>query len=386
MPKTAFKGNVILPDKVLYGGVVVIEGKKITGVYSHKDELLEKEIDFLDYNDKFISPGLIDLHFHGAMGRDTMDCNTESVEQLAFHQAKCGVTGFLATTTSSSLESVIEAIETVKKTSKLQLPSKLLGVHVEGPFLNKQKRGAQDLDFIREMNDEEIHLLIRTLGNLKAIISIAPEVGDNISFIKSLKEKNIVVSIGHSDATYQQAMASFEEGISHATHLFNAMRKFHPREPGVVGAVFDSPGVTAEIIADGVHLHPSTIRLAVSRKGIDKICLITDSINAAGLGDGIYPLGNLEMEVKGTEARLRESGVLAGSVLTLNRAVRNVIEWTGVEVNQGINMASLNASRVLSMEREIGSIRKGKYADLAIFDKKFNLVETVVEGNSVLKA
>lgn len=386
MLKTALKGKVVLPDKVLEGGVVVIEGEKISGVHPPGYNLLEKEINFIDFEDNFISPGLIDLHLHGALGKDVMDLKIESLSKIAFHQVSCGVTGFLGTTTSSSLESILRAVETVKKAAKLRLPSDLLGVHIEGPFLSKRKKGAQDPSFIREISKEEIHLLIQAVSGLKAIISMAPEVGNNMSFIKVLKENDIMVSIGHSDATYEQALESFKEGISHATHLFNAMSKFHPREPGVVGAVFDSPEITAEVIADGVHIHPSALRLALVRKGKDKICLITDSIKAAGSGDGIYAMGNLEIIVKGNEARLRESGILAGSVLTLNRAVKNVIEWTEARVNNGVNMASLNPARVLNLDEKIGSICEGKYANLAVFDKEFNVVETILRGRSVFKA
>ncbi len=386
MVKTALKGNVILPDEVLDGGLVVIEGEKISGVYPSGYNLLEKEVNFLDFEDNFISPGLLDLHLHGALGKDVMDLKIESLKQIAFHQASCGVTGFLGTTTSSSLESILKAVETVKKAVKLQLPSELLGLHIEGPFLSEQKKGAQDPSFIRKITKEEIHLLIQAVSGLKTILSMAPEVGNNMSFIRTLKENGITVSIGHSDATYEQALESFKEGISHATHLFNAMSKFHPREPGVVGAVLDTPEVTAEVIADGVHIHPSALRLALARKARDKICLITDSIKAAGSGDGIYPMGNLEIIVKGNEARLRESGVLAGSVLTLNRAVKNVVEWTDVGVSNGINMASLNPARILNLEEKIGSIHEGKYANLAIFDREFNVVETILRGRSVLKA
>jgi N-acetylglucosamine-6-phosphate deacetylase len=380
MLKTVLKGNVILEDKILSGGAVVIEGERISGVFPQEHELPEKEINYFDYEDKFISPGLIDLHLHGALGKDVMDADVESIKQIAVHQACCGVTGFLAGTTSSSLDSILKALEAVKKAAELPQPSEILGVYIEGPFLNQERKGAQDPDFIRGIYQEDISLLIEATSGLSTIISIAPEVNNNMSFIKPLKEKGIVVSIGHSDATYQQALYSFKQGITHATHLFNAMSGYHHREPGVAGAVFDSPEVTAEVIADGVHLHPSAVRLAVARKGEDKICLITDSLKAAGLGDGIYQMGNLEFEVKGTEARLKESGVLVGSVMTLNKAVKNVIGWTGVSINKGVNMASLNPARVLGLDDEIGSIQEGKYANLAVFDTEFKVVETIRRG------
>jgi N-acetylglucosamine-6-phosphate deacetylase len=385
MLKTALRGNVILEDKVLSRGVVIIEGEKISAVNAEESQLKEKDVSIIDYEDNFISPGLADLHLHGALGKDVMDGEVKSLEQIASYQACHGVTGFLGTIMSSPLDSMLKAVEAIKKARQIQLTSEILGVHIEGPYSSQRRKGAQDPDFIREMSQEEIKLLIEATSGLKTIISMAPEVKNNRSFIKPLTEQGIVVSIGHSDATYEEALESFEEGISHATHLFNAMSGYHHREPGVIGAVLDSPRVTAEIIADGLHIYPSALRLALAAKGYDKICLITDSIKAAGLGDGIYPMGNLEVVLKGNEARLRESGTLAGSVLTLNRAVKNAFQWSGVALNQAVNLASFNPSRVISLEQEIGSIQEGKYANLVVFDKEFNVLETYLKGRSVFK-
>ncbi len=385
MQKTALKGNIILEDKILSGGVVLIEGEKISAVHHGEIPLKEKDVSLIDYKDNFISPGLIDLHLHGALGKDVMDGEVKSLEKIASHQARHGVTGFLGTIMSAPLDSMLKAVEAVKKAKKLQLRSEIQGVHIEGPYSNPQRKGAQDPDFIREMSQEEIQLLIEATSGLKTLISMAPEVKNNRSFIKPLTEQGVVVSIGHSDATYEEALESFEEGISHATHLFNAMSGYHHREPGVIGAVLDSPKVTAEIIADGFHIYPSALRLALAAKGHDKICLITDSIKAAGLGDGIYPMGNLEVVLKGNEARLRKSGTLAGSVLTLSRAVKNALEWTRIAVNKAVNMASLNPSRVIGLEHEMGSIQEGKYANLVVFDREFNVLETYLKGRSVFK-
>ena len=385
MQKIALKGNVILEDKVLSGGVVLIEGEKISAVNAGETPLEENDVSLIDYKDNFISPGLIDLHLHGALGKDVMDGEVKSLEQIASHQARHGVTGFLGTIMSASLDSMLKAVEAVKKAKKLQLSSEILGVHIEGVYSSLRRKGAQDPDFIREMKQEEIQLLIQAFSGLKTIISMAPEVKNNRSFIKPLTEKGAVVSIGHSDATYDEALESFEEGISHATHLFNAMSGYHHREPGVIGAVLDSSRVTAEVIADGLHIFPSALRLALAAKGYDKICLITDSILAAGLGDGNYQMGNQEVVLKGNEARLKESGSLAGSVLTLNRAVKNALEWTGIALNQAVNLASLNPSRVIGLEHEMGSIQEGKYANLVVFDKEFNVLETYLKGRSVFK-
>ncbi len=385
MLKYALKGNIILPDRVLTAGVVLVEGEEIADVLSQGERLPEKEADFRDFGQKLISPGLIDIHLHGAAGKDVMDCDLESLEQIALHQARCGVTGFLGTSVSSSLELLLRAIKSIRDAAQLPMPSEILGVHIEGPFLSRERKGAQDPSFIRGMSEEEVQKIIQAVRGLKTIVSIAPEVNMNEKFIKTLKENGLVVSIGHSDATYQKALESFEKGISHATHLYNAMSGYHHRDPGVVGAVFDSPGVTAEVIADGVHLHPSALRLVLARKSVDSVCLITDSIKAAGMGDGVYTMGNLEIEVKGNEARLRESGVLAGSVLTMNRAVRNVVEWTDLPLHQVINLASLNPARVLGLEDKWGSIQRGKYANFTIFNEDFEVVETILRGRTVLK-
>jgi N-acetylglucosamine-6-phosphate deacetylase len=179
-------------------------------------------------------------------------------------------------------------------------------------------------------------------------------------------------------------MESFEKGISHATHLFNAMSGFDHKNPGAVGAILDSEDITAEIIADGVHVHPAALRLAVARKGPEKICLITDSMKATGVGDGIYQWGEEKIEVLGKRATIRGSETLAGSVLSLKEAIRNMIEWTGVNTNQAINMASLNPAYVLGLEDEIGSIQTGKLANLTVLDREFNVVDTLLRGKSVL--
>ena len=385
MHKIILKGSVVLPDRVLAPGFVSIEGEKITGVFGPSDEMANEDHETVDYGDAYIAPGLVDLHLHGALGKDVMDCKEESLRRIAIHQSRSGVTGFLGSTMSASLDSVLEAVRTIKRAAAHRIPSEILGAHVEGPFLNIERKGAQDPNHIKEMTDADVDRLIKAVQGLNVIISFAPEAGDNMDYIPVLKKVGFVVAIGHSDATYEQAMEGFRKGISHATHLFNAMRGFDHREPGVVGAVLDSEGVTAELIADGIHVHPASLRLAAASKGPGKICLVTDSLKAAGVGDGVYQWGGREIEVKGPRATLKDTGVLAGSVLTLNRAVKNMIDWTGVSVSQALNMASLNPARVLGLEEKIGSIRAGKYANLAIFDRNFNVLETLLQGEFVLK-
>jgi len=387
MQKRGLKGNIVLADRIIEGGVVMIEEDTIAGVFTHQQEMDAAGVEFIDYGEAFIIPGLVDLHLHGALEKDVMDCQEESLSHVAVHQSRCGVTGFLGSTMSAPLQTVLEAVEVINRTSQIQsqlrMPSELLGVHIEGPFLSKQKKGAQDPTFIRAMIEADVDRLIKAIQGLKVVISLAPEVDDHQRFIPKLKESGFVVAIGHSNATYEQALQSFEKGISHATHLFNAMSGFNHREPGVVGAVLDSDGISAELIADGIHVHSAALRLAVARKGTEKLCLITDSLKAAGAGDGVFRWGNIEIDVKGPRATIKESDVLAGSVLTMNQAVKNMIDWTGVSMSQAVNMASLNPAQVLGLEGETGSIQAGKTANLAVLDQEFGVIETILHGRTV---
>jgi N-acetylglucosamine-6-phosphate deacetylase len=385
MKRTVLIGNIVLPDRILEGGGVVIDGEKISGVFS-RDEMPPLEgMTRHDYGAAYITPGLIDIHLHGAMGRDVMDGSAAGLREIAAHQARCGVTGFVPTTLAAPLSAIVGAVESVKAARPDRTAAEILGVYLEAPFLNIKKKGAQNPEFIKPIDEPAVHLLAGAVQSLPAIITVAPEVGSNLNFIPALKERGWVVSIGHSDAAYELAVRSFGGGITQATHLYNAMSGFLPREPGTIGAVLDSDRVTAELIADGIHVHPAALRLAVRQKGADKICLITDSVNASGLGDGDFQVGGLDVAVKNSQARLKVDGALAGSVLTLNRAVGNIIQWTGMPVSAAVRMASLTPARVLGLDREIGSLEAGKRANLAVFDRQFNVVDAIVRGRSVLK-
>jgi N-acetylglucosamine-6-phosphate deacetylase len=382
--KTILKGDIVLPDRILSQGVVEITGERITDIYAQSDRTWDGRSYFIDYSGHYISPGFIDLHVHGALGRDFMDADMESFNIIGGHLARTGVTSYLATTLSAPFGSILNVIETVKKSPLYPLVSKPLGVHIEGPFLNIDECGAQNAKFIKKITEDDIRLLIEATQRLKTIVTLAPEVKDNMRFIQTLRENGIVVSVGHSSASYEQTLEGIKAGISHATHFFNAMPEFHHREPGVVGAVLESEIVTVELICDGIHVHPASVRLVLERKGIDNVCLITDSILAAGLGDGDYVLGKLNITVKGDETRLKDGSSLAGSVLTMNKAVKNVLDWTDLSLNKVVSMASLNPARVLGLHKDMGSIEKGKYADLTVFDKALQVKQTYVYGKPVI--
>jgi len=382
--KIALRGNIVLPEGIFYRGCVSIDGDSISRIFAQEDAFSKTGYEIIDYGDAYIAPGLVDLHLHGALGKDIMDCRETSLRKIAEHQAKNGVTGFLGSTMSATLGSVLDAIGAIKRMDKESLPSEILGVHVEGPFLNTEKKGAHQASFLRGISEEDCKRLAEAVAGMRSIISLAPEVENNMKFIPVLKDHGFVVAVGHSCATYDQTIACIERGVSHATHLYNAMSGFDHREPGVVGAVLDSFDITAELIADGVHVHPAALRLAISRKGPEKICLVTDSMIATGAGDGIYNWAGHEIEVKGKSAVIKESGILAGSVLTLNMAVKNLIQWSDLSVNQAINMASLNPARVLGLDNKLGSIQNGKLANLVVLDREFRVLDTIIKGKSVL--
>ncbi|MGB9765005.1 MAG: N-acetylglucosamine-6-phosphate deacetylase [Candidatus Saccharicenans sp.] len=386
MPKVkAIKGNLILPDRIVENGLILIKEGKIADLYEAKkiSSLDLSSIEVIDRSGLYLSPGLIDVHLHGALGKEAMDGRAESLRLMATHQAACGVTGFFPTTLTASLEDIITAIEAVQEVRKENLVSQVLGIHLEGPFVSLKRKGAQNPEFIREISDQELEILQRSLSGLKTLITIAPEVAHNLDYIKKMKEFGWVVSIGHSDATYEEARKAIEQGSNHATHLFNAWREFHHREPGGIGAVLDDDRVFVELIADGIHVHPCFIRLAVFRKGVNRVCLITDSLKETGLPDGTYAWGGLEVVLKGNEIRLKDSGVLAGSVLHLNRAVKNVLEWTGLSIPEVIFMASLTPAKSVGLEAEVGSLEKGKLANIAVFNGDFETVETYLLGERV---
>ena len=382
MQRTALIGNIVLSDRVLEGGAVVIEGERIAGVPSSAEFRAGGEIEVVDYRPHYVAPGLIDLHLHGAMGKDVMDGCADGLSEIAAHEVRCGITGFVPTTLAAPWPAILGAVEAVRAASAAGKGAEILGVYLEAPFLNIKKKGAQNPEFIRPVEEGDIPRLAEAVGSLPAVITVAPEVGDNLRFIPALKARGWAVSIGHSDAAYEPAIQSFERGITQATHLYNAMSGFLPRDPGVIGAVLDSDGVTAELIADGIHVHPAALRLAVKQKGADRICLITDSVNASGLGDGGFRVGGLDVVVKDGEARLKDGGALAGSVLTLNQAIRNIIRWTGVPISAAVRMASLTPACVLGLDRDIGSLEKGKLANLAVLDRDFNIIAVYIRGRS----
>lgn len=377
-PLGLVNGKIILEDKIIDNKVLVFN-QRIIGTLDINTVKKYNNIQLIDVKGKYISPGFIDIHIHGAGGSDTMDGTIESIQNISSTIANTGVTGFLPTTMTMDRESIYKALDTIRQASSKQIDgAKVLGTHLEGPFINEKYKGAQNPKYILQPDYD----FIKDYTDIIKIITLAPEMDEGYSFIDKIKgHRDIVLCIGHSNANYEQVMTAIEHGISHAAHIFNGIPPMHHREPSVVGAIFRS-NITCELIADKIHVHPAIFQLLIDIKGVDKLVLITDSMRAGCMEDGIYELGGQKVIVKDGSARL-ENNTLAGSVLTLNRAVKNMIEHTDITLQDAVKLVSLNPAKVIGIDDIKGSISIGKDADITVFDEDFNVYLTIVEGNVI---
>ena len=369
-------GVLVRKDRVEHGNLLIRDGV-IEHVRTAAADRLPIDLTTIDAQGLYLSPGFIDLQVNGGAGFNFEGGSCEEVRKIiAFHVAH-GTTGLLPTTVTASIETVRAAIRSVKEANH---PA-ILGVHIEGPFISTRQKGAQNPQYILKPSIKEFERLVKGYEDFIKVVTLAPELAGAEELIARIKEIEAIPSLGHSDATYAKAIKALDHGVALFTHLFNAMREFHHREPGAVGAALESDAMV-ELIADAVHVHPAVIRLLLKAKGIDKICLITDSISSSGLGDGEYSLGGLEVLVKDGEASLGD-GTLAGSTLTMDRAVKNFMEFTGVSLPEAVRTASFNPATLLGIDERKGSIEQGKDADIIIFDEAFNIHYTIIGGEIV---
>jgi len=333
--------------------------------------LTDKKV--IDAQGNYLSPGFIDIHIHGSGGADVMDATPKALQTISSTLLQTGTTSYLATTMSMSEAAIHAALENVKLTSNEIEGAKILGAHLEGPFLNPEKHGAQDQQYIR---DADLALIEPYLEQIR-MITIAPEMPGAEEFIRYLSKNHphIILSIGHSDASFEQSKESFAWGISHATHLFNAMNPYHHRKPGIVGAVFDS-AVTCDIIADMVHTHPSVLKLVHQLKQ-DRLMLITDTMRAGCMKNGYYDLGGQKVAVEEGKAVLQD-GTLAGSVLKMNEALRNMTKVSDMTRIEAVNAVTKIPARKLGVQ--LGDLKAGYAADMVIFDEDFSIITTIVDG------
>jgi len=368
--------NLYVPEP-LGPGSVLVEEDTIAAVY-RIGEALPGGVPAIDLRGAALGPGLIDVHTHGADGADLMDGGDAALRMARFF-VRHGVTGFVPATVTAPFEAIADATAAVRDAMGRALGgARVLGVHVEGPFISRERLGAQSPDHAVPPTASAVARMLEIAGDVTRIVTLAPEEVGAIEAIYSLILEGIVVSLGHTVATEAQAQAAFDAGATQVTHMFNGMPPFHHREPGVVGAALMARGVRVEIIADGVHLAPTTVRLALAAKGADGILLVTDSMAATGCPDGEYELGPMKVIVRDGEARL-PSGALAGSTLTMERAVVNVARWTDAGLGGAWQMASLNPARQLGLG-QFGRLAPGYQADLTAIDAAGQVVLTMVDG------
>ncbi|MFG6116698.1 N-acetylglucosamine-6-phosphate deacetylase [Halobacillus sp. MO56] len=385
MPRTLMMKNIqiIVDNNQVITGSLWIENGKISTVT--EGDLSDRKADVvIDGKGKHwtVLPGFIDVHIHGAAGHDTMDATPEALTGIAEALPQEGTTSFLATTMTQSHQAISKALKNAAGYIKEQTAgagAEVIGIHLEGPFISKDKAGAQPLDHIIAPDIPQFDQWQQESNGLIRLVTIAPEEPGALQLIRHLHESGIVASIGHTNATYQEVTDAVEHGASHVTHLYNQMRGLHHREPGALGAALLHKELTTEIIVDLVHAHRDAVRLAYQSKGPERMILITDAMRAKCLPEGNYDLAGQEVTVKNNEARL-DDGTLAGSILTLKQAVANMKEIVAPSWLDIIRLTSENAARELGVFDRKGSISTGKDADLVILDEDFDVAMTICNG------
>lgn len=370
--------------KGLITACVGIENGKIAYIGDDASVITEK----LPYTPgEVVVPGFIDEHIHGAAGSDAMDGTAEDLSKIANAVASEGTTGFLATTMTQSPDNIKKAMRAVKdyRSSQPSDGAKVLGIHLEGPFISTKHVGAQPLDYVAKPDVKVFDEYNELSGNSIKIVSLAPEVDGAETLIKHLSACGVVASVGHTDAGYADITKAKEWGVTNITHTFNAQKGLHHREIGTVGCALLFDDLNCEAICDTIHLSVPAIKLLIKNKPHDKLTLITDSMRAKHLPEGVSELGGQEVFVKNGEARLKD-GTLAGSILKMNVAIKNVVLKAGASFTDAIDFATINPAKNLNLDNEIGSIKVGKNADFAVLDGEFNVKLTVRDGNVIYKA
>jgi N-acetylglucosamine-6-phosphate deacetylase len=375
--------KIFKEDEILLNYALKIKNKKIVDFV--KNSKLSSEDEIIDYQDKMIIPGMIDLHIHGAVGKDVMDGDYEALNEISKYLAETGVTSFLATTLTAPISKIKKALINISQAMKEGVDgAEILGSYLEGPYLTEEHKGAHPTEFMRELNLDEIKGLLKLSNDTIKVFALAPEKNNSHKIIKFLEKNNIKTTMAHTNASYEEASAAVESGLELATHTFNGMKGLHHREPGALGAILNNKDVYSELIADNIHVHPAALELLLKIKGSDKVILISDCMRAGGLSDGEYMLGELKVSVKNSIART-EAGSLAGSTLELRDAVINIKEAADIDLYTALKMVTIVPARLLGMDKKIGSIEKGKNANIAVVDEMMNIYSTVIDGKIVYR-
>jgi N-acetylglucosamine-6-phosphate deacetylase len=358
-------GTLLTPEKIIPKGPLVIKDEVINYVGYPEERTLLLADRVINAAGMWITPGLIDIHTHGADGHDTMDATKEAIEGFSTFLAQHGVTSFLPTTITATKHDIQAAIDNVTQAAADVTGAKIMGIHLEGPYLNTAHKGAQPEALIRKADPDEYKAWVD--HDLVKLMTVAPEMDGVLDLIEAGQRNGLEFAVGHSGATYEVMQEAANRGLRQATHTFNGMLGLHHRRPGTVGSVLVDDRIYAQVIADGVHLHPAIIQLIVKAKGIHKTILISDSIRAAGLADGEYDLGGQRVRVEQSIARI-SSGSLAGSTLTLDAAIRNIMDFTSLSFMEVLPMATSVPAEAMGWKDQVGVLRAGARADVVCFD------------------
>ena len=374
--------RVLTPDEDLAGATVVVRDGRIEAVGVGLTPPTGAQT--FDLAGLTLAPGFIDIHVHGGGGFSLISEDPEEIRSYARWVVSRGVTGFLVTLVGASLSQMKRwlAAATAAGEGGDATAARLVGVHLEGPFVNPARRGALPAEGLRPPDVAEFLALAEAAQGRLKIITLAPELPGATDIVAAARQRGVVVSMGHTDATYEQALEAIEWGVQQATHCFNGMRPFHHRDPGCLGAILSSPRLSAELIADGVHVHPGTMALLLAAKDPQGTILVTDGITAAGLADGVYSLAGEAIQVQSGVASL-PNGTLAGSVATMDQALRNIVQLGLAPLGEAVRMASTNPAAALGLGQRLGRIAPGFAADLVALDERLEVAMTFVGGQPV---
>ena len=378
-------GSAITPTAEIRDAAILIRDGEIERIGKRADLELPAGAQEFRAEDSTAIPGFIDVHIHGAGGRDVMEGTREALSTVTKKVAQHGTTSIVATTVTASTEDTLHAVEGISKYIPQQLEAgdfraEILGIHFEGPFLSKERRGVHPTNLLQMPSAEVLQKFLRAAAGNARILTIAPELVGAMPCIDAARSLGMVVSIGHTDATYEQARAAIAHGAHHATHAYNAMRPFSHRDPGVIGAVLTSTEVNAELIADGIHVDEIAMKVLLQAKGPEHVVLISDGTPATGMPDGKYKLGGIDVTVVDGVCRDSE-GKLAGSTLTLDRALRNIVAL-GIPLASAVRMLTLNPATILGIDFKKGALRTGADADILLLNEALQITQVWARGIS----
>ena len=384
-PIVIHAGQIITPLRTIRQGTLVIDRGRIAAL---SGTAVPDSAHVIDARDKIVAPGFIDNHVHGAIGHSFAE-GPEAVRAIAHFRASTGTTGFLPTLGgATTLEGLLRPIRIVRQVMKEGTGgTQILGIHNEGAYLSPRKPGVNPVELMRPLDIREVDAMQEAAEGSIRLVSVAPDEKGGLDFIRGLRSMGIVASIAHTDTDYETILQAVNAGATYATHTYNGMRGLHHRDPGVVGAILTCDQIFAELIADGVHVHPPAMDILMRCKGRDRVVLVTDNSPMAGTPDGVYQgFGGQQIEKKAGVLRSLDTGSIAGSAMAFNEDVDNMVKWVGIPLPQAIQLASLNPARALGLDAHKGSLEVGKDADLIIIDENVNVYLTMVHGEIVYQA